>query len=76
MFTQEDIHAINTIRVLAADTVFKSNSGHPGMSIVSFFSESIPCLFSKTQCKKKGIYFCHYLFLFPLAQEPILFHPY
>ncbi|KAI1315533.1 Transketolase [Mortierella claussenii] len=29
-FTQEDIHAINTIRVLAADTVFKSNSGHPG----------------------------------------------
>jgi len=30
MFTQEDTHAINTIRVLAADTVFKSNSGHPG----------------------------------------------
>ncbi|KAG9070916.1 Transketolase [Linnemannia hyalina] len=29
-FTQEDTHAINTIRVLAADTVFKSNSGHPG----------------------------------------------
>ncbi|ORZ07042.1 transketolase [Lobosporangium transversale] len=29
-FTQDDIHAINTIRVLAADTVFKSNSGHPG----------------------------------------------
>ncbi|KAF9313562.1 Transketolase [Podila horticola] len=30
MFTQEDTHAVNTIRVLAADTVFKSNSGHPG----------------------------------------------
>ncbi|KAF9177363.1 Transketolase [Haplosporangium sp. Z 767] len=30
VFTDEDIHAINTIRVLAADTVFKSNSGHPG----------------------------------------------
>ncbi|KAG0012184.1 Transketolase [Entomortierella chlamydospora] len=29
-FTQDDTHAINTIRVLAADTVFKSNSGHPG----------------------------------------------
>ncbi|KAF9134341.1 Transketolase [Mortierella sp. 14UC] len=29
-FTQEDTHAVNTIRVLAADTVFKSNSGHPG----------------------------------------------
>ncbi|KAF9430835.1 Transketolase [Podila epigama] len=29
-FTQHDTHAINTIRVLAADTVFKSNSGHPG----------------------------------------------
>ncbi|KAF9568348.1 Transketolase [Mortierella alpina] len=29
-FTNEDKHAINTIRVLAADTVFKSNSGHPG----------------------------------------------
>ncbi|KAG0081475.1 Transketolase [Podila epicladia] len=29
-FTQDDSHAINTIRVLAADTVFKSNSGHPG----------------------------------------------
>ncbi|KAF9336381.1 Transketolase [Podila minutissima] len=29
-FTEDDSHAINTIRVLAADTVFKSNSGHPG----------------------------------------------
>ncbi|KAG0257197.1 Transketolase [Mortierella polycephala] len=29
-FTNEDNLAINTIRVLAADTVFKSNSGHPG----------------------------------------------
>ncbi|KAG0247948.1 Transketolase [Mortierella polycephala] len=29
-FTNEDTHAINTIRVLAADTVFKGNSGHPG----------------------------------------------
>ncbi|KAG0037238.1 Transketolase [Podila clonocystis] len=29
-FTKDDSHAINTIRVLAADTVFKSNSGHPG----------------------------------------------
>ncbi|KAF8980070.1 Transketolase [Entomortierella lignicola] len=29
-FTDEDKLAINTIRVLAADTVFKSNSGHPG----------------------------------------------
>ncbi|KAF8940792.1 Transketolase [Dissophora ornata] len=29
-FTDEDRLAINTIRVLAADTVFKSNSGHPG----------------------------------------------
>ncbi|KAF9586689.1 Transketolase [Lunasporangiospora selenospora] len=29
-FTDEDTLAINTIRVLAADTVFKSNSGHPG----------------------------------------------
>ena len=25
-----DHHCINTIRALAADTVFKSNSGHPG----------------------------------------------
>ncbi|KAG0068294.1 Transketolase [Linnemannia elongata] len=29
-FTEADSKAINTIRVLAADTVFKSNSGHPG----------------------------------------------
>ncbi|KAG0323957.1 Transketolase [Podila humilis] len=29
-FTEDDSRAINTIRVLAADTVFKSNSGHPG----------------------------------------------
>ncbi|KAK3828536.1 MAG: transketolase [Benniella sp.] len=29
-FTHDDTRAINTIRVLAADTVFKSNSGHPG----------------------------------------------
>ncbi|KAF9028108.1 Transketolase [Podila verticillata] len=29
-FTKDDTLAINTIRVLAADTVFKSNSGHPG----------------------------------------------
>ncbi|KAG0305800.1 Transketolase [Dissophora globulifera] len=29
-FTDADTKAINTIRVLAADTVFKSNSGHPG----------------------------------------------
>ncbi|KAG0329962.1 Transketolase [Dissophora globulifera] len=29
-FTDDDKQAINTIRVLAADTVFKSNSGHPG----------------------------------------------
>ncbi|GJJ73948.1 transketolase [Entomortierella parvispora] len=29
-FTNEDTQAINAIRVLAADTVFKSNSGHPG----------------------------------------------
>ncbi|KAG0001869.1 Transketolase [Entomortierella chlamydospora] len=29
-FNNEDKHAINTIRVLAADTVFKGNSGHPG----------------------------------------------
>ncbi|KAG0034503.1 Transketolase [Podila clonocystis] len=29
-FTNDDSHAINTIRVLAADTTFKSNSGHPG----------------------------------------------
>lgn len=60
MFTQEDTHAVNTIRVLAADTVFKSNSGHPGMLTVSFFSEST-LLFSKRDAqKKRGIYFCHY----------------
>ncbi|KAF8323137.1 putative transketolase [Clavulina sp. PMI_390] len=29
-FSKEDITAIDTIRVLAADVVFKSNSGHPG----------------------------------------------
>ncbi|KAF9113216.1 Transketolase [Mortierella sp. AM989] len=29
-FTDDDKLAINTIRVLAADIVFKSNSGHPG----------------------------------------------
>ncbi|KAG0312854.1 Transketolase [Linnemannia gamsii] len=29
-FTEADNKAINTIRVLAADTVFKGNSGHPG----------------------------------------------
>lgn len=41
MFTQEDTHAINTIRVLAADTVFKSNSGHPGKFVegLSFISQ-------------------------------------
>lgn len=29
-FSKEDITAIDTIRTLAADVVFKSNSGHPG----------------------------------------------
>ncbi|KAL7422477.1 Transketolase [Cryptotrichosporon argae] len=29
-FTQDDQHAVNTIRVLAADVVAKANSGHPG----------------------------------------------
>ena len=29
-FTKDDALAINTIRVLAADVTFKSNSGHPG----------------------------------------------
>ncbi len=29
-----DRHAINTIRVLAADMVQKPNSGHPGMPMV------------------------------------------
>jgi transketolase len=28
--TDDDQRAINTIRVLAADMVFKSQSGHPG----------------------------------------------
>jgi transketolase len=29
-FSKEDITSIDTIRTLAADVVFKSNSGHPG----------------------------------------------
>ena len=31
-FDKNDELAINTIRVLAAETVAKANSGHPGMS--------------------------------------------
>lgn len=31
MFTQDDSECVNNIRVLAADTVQKANSGHPGM---------------------------------------------
>lgn len=37
-FTESDSKAINTIRVLAADTVFKSNSGHPGILPSSCFN--------------------------------------
>lgn len=29
-FSKEDVLAIDTIRALAADTVAKANSGHPG----------------------------------------------
>lgn len=43
-FTKDDTLAINTIRVLAADTVFKGNSGHPGMqSLASKPSTSHYC---------------------------------
>lgn len=64
-FTQEDTHAINTIRVLAADTVFKSNSGHPGESNCLSFSESTPNAIQK-------IYFLILFFLSPL---PLRMHP-
>ena len=35
-FDKNDELAINTIRVLAAETVGKANSGHPGKPDVSF----------------------------------------
>ena len=39
-FDQNDELAINTIRVLAAETVAKANSGHPGMSDESYWPPS------------------------------------